>query len=765
MRLRTIHLVAVLLALAAGPLTGSPLNIQEPPQADIVIRLNARDLKDLTLLRQTEDVEGQAVPFTAKAGDLNDERVLTWPCAPGEYIVRTATLVSRPLRVEGCPGRWVVPLAPSATVGGMARVAAANLPRALSVTVRACPPPRRSETQGTYRVRLAPDGSFSATLQAACVDLLIGARDFAPVPVPRFALKAGEQRTLEPLTLKPGATVTVTARAWNGEPVPGAVVSVVPAADYVQFVDDVVYAGRAAKSAPEAVTNADGTAHVIGITALLAYAVVRSGDRMGFAGPVELQPGEQYVLEPIVLTQGGTVSVSATGDRSWMAAGTRLSATGSPIVAGQSLRGTSVEFALPGEENTAKPVPLAGRWRFSLRSDGAILDQQDVDIVPEAHTHVQLAISQRMFRGRVLVGDAGMAGTLTLRQPMSKGGWGAVTAVDEEGRFVAPLPEAGTYLAAFSSRDKTFGVSTTAEFLDGRETTVRIPLARLTGEVVLADGAPAPRALVLLSQPPARLMAGPALASDGFRPIGMTDGTGAFVIPFVAPGEWDVRAERGSLTSAPQTVSVGDSSPPPVRLVLDQDSGVTLRVVNVRGESVARAQGLAFGAQVGGMLSSRTISTDSDGRCRLSLEWSRGSAVTFVLRAPGYPVAAIRAVPDEQGMVVLTMPASGGQVRLTTPRADSSPSGLASEVGVYVLVNDQGAIVPLSTLTAFNAATLVPTPTSWTVVIPSLASGEWQLAKLPGARSGPFYLSGYDPLPVVRTFTVVPGGSVVVDLK
>ena len=754
------------------------------------------DRQGLTVLRQADDVEGRPVAVETASAGPRDQHVLTVSCVPGEYVVWTATLVSLPLRLdaEACGKVRDVELFRSATISAAATVAAGrDLPLLVAVAVRTCAEQGRGREAGAYRVRVAPDGAFATPLPAGCVDPVVRAADLAPVPLGRVTLKPGERHGVGTVSLKPGATLSVDVRGANADPVANAPVWVIKLDDYARFLQTSlslsffesisatdpsvkkILATRRAK--PEGTdyegrTNARGEVNIVGAPTGLVYVVATSGALRGVVGPIELHAGELCELEPLTAAPPGTVTVNVAGDRGWLPPRASLSVQ-AHLVVNERLTSAPALFALSVDENVPRPLPVAGQWRFTLSLNGIALDTQDVEVLPGVNTPVTLTLARRAFPGRVVVGDLPTAGLLRLqRWPGASGREPDITAGDD-GRFVARLREAGTYKATFSSRDRTVReASAYAEFVEGRDTTIRISLAAITGTVVLEDGEPAATAQVTLRYPPDRLAEEPQLAGESLTTTA-ADQSGSFTFPYVAAGKWEIRAVRTGeirLVSDPQVVTVEDISPPPVRLVLRERAPVTVRVVNVRGEPVGHAEGtvLAPPLQPGGIPARGGLQTDWEGRGQLPVECPPGGAVVFQVSADGYPTAAFRVVPDDAGNVVLTMSPDGGQVRVIAPR-DEGPDGRRTlDYGTYVLVNEEGGLVEfdrLARVSGTSPGTLVTAGTSWTMVIPALAAGRWQLAKFADARAKLLYVAGIGALPLVRTFTLTPGGTVVIDLR
>jgi hypothetical protein len=744
---------------------------QERLDGSLVVTADARDLEGLSLWRQTTDREAQPVTIRFTPGREPGSRTVTHECVAGEYFVRTATLVSLPFRVdiERCGSGRSVPLLRAAKVTGRIIVPKDSVATpVLSLVMRACAERARGEDQGQYRLRAAADGVFSTTVPAGCLYTTLRVPKLAPFPIPRLVLKPDQVHELGAITLKRGATLTVAVRS-DDVSAGGAFVSVVSAEEYEAFLDR-LFKKQPLQATVTALTDHDGSAYFIGIPPDLVYIVATKEDRKGFAGPLELHASEESIVDSVALSAGAAVSFEITGDRSWIPAGSELSVLGIPAMREvRFTNSTIVRVELPDAENGVHRVPIAGRWRFELHmGSNVILDQQEVDLPPDATTLVELSAVRLLFRGRVLVGDVPMAGTLSLRRQGSRERAAAEIQTDDEGRFTVSLPEPGQYSATFFTKQPGVRHARgSADFVQGRETTIRIPRTRVTGLVVFADGRPAPGAVVTIDHEAERILADPLLAAD-MLPIANADAAGAFAVQFLEPGVYEIRARYGDSKSEPQTVTVSETLSPSVRLVIPDDGSLTLRIVNARGEPVPGVMGIAFAAPTlaGAMPQQANVKTGPDGTSKIPLTWVLGAPLDFSLVASGYPVTAFRAMPGDDRTVSLTMPASGGQVRITVPRPAQSPYDVAEYgLGLYVVVNDQGGMLMLTWLTGMKTATLVMEPTSATIVIPSLASGNWRLAKFADLRAALLYFSGGPAPAVVQSFSVVPGGNVVVDIR
>lgn len=251
-----------------------------------------------------------------------------------------------------------------------------------------------------------------------------------------------------------------------------------------------------------------------------------------------------------------------------------------------------------------------------------------------------------------------------------------------------------------------------------------------------------------------------------YMPSATTDASGAFTIQCLEPGAYQLSARLGTQKSDSQPLTVSEVVQQAVRLVLPDNGGLTLRIVDNRGGAVPGVFGLVFAgpAQAGGAPQSVSFRSESDGTSKVPFGWTPGVTVQVALVTPGFPAAALSAAPDAEGTVTCAIPSGAGQLRITLPRLTQDP-GDNGDLNLTVLLSDGGGMLPLNLATGMKVATQVTEPTSVTVVIESIAAGEWQLAKFADARGLLLYFSGGPPPTVLRTFPVATGSSVVVDIR
>jgi hypothetical protein len=761
-----VECVAVL-ASALGIASG-PWNVPQPRRATLVLVADERALQRLVLLRQTEDSEGQPVRMNVTPGKQPSERVLAFDCLPGEYIVRSDHLISAPVAIDGqtCDGHVAALFAAGAIRGRVAAQGTLPRPDVVAVSVSPCRPAKGQQILGTYRVRAAADGSFEAAVPADCLDLTIGARGMAASPVPRLSVTLGEVRQIGSYTLAPGAVLRVSAQSPAGDPLPGASVTLLGADEYDTYLRGLLQ-NESPQSGEQRRADEKGRAAFRLPPRALTYVVVRSGDLMGFGGPAEAAPGATTAMSVKVVPRA-KVTLIAAGDRSWIGGQAQLVALATPQISGRWFPAAYRFVAWGDSDVVSETLPLAGTWRFEmcLQQRGGLrrLEQQTIEITGGIDNTVQFWISRSRFEGRVLVGDAARSGTVVLTQRDSSDQVAA--SVDEKGHFTVHLAGAGRYAALFTSDDgvvrRAKGI---AEFIaPDTITTVRFASTNVSGVVVLPDGSAAAGATVTAK--PAQLDDPAAVQEPGFGVA--ADGRGAFTFQSLGNGDWEIGALLQGRAARPEIVNLAEgASAPALRLVLEHDRTVSGRIVDSTLQPLAFANGWASAEPMGpgeipGVV---PFQTDKQGYFHVTLDRPARGMVQIEVASPGHPAAAFRVTLADSAAVTLTVPRSSAELRLVLPRAEDTASGLPRDLNLYMLVNDEGALLPMGFLLGLHAAIAVPMQSSTTILIPALAPGTWRLVKFPDLRSSLLYLAGVGSLPELKRIVLAPQKAMSVDLR
>jgi hypothetical protein len=543
---------------------------------------------------------------------------------------------------------------------------------------------------------------------------------------------------------------------------------VVPAELYQRFLDR-FFGQRPEPAEIAGTTDRDGAVSFVGIAPGIVYVVAASTGRMGLAGPLQLTAGEHTEAEDVGLSGTASVTFVITGDRTWLPPNSRLLIVGTPAMSELPFRftdGVALSVMLEEAEGGEYTLRIPGRWRFELRTAAAVLlDRQEIEVPPESTTVVWLSSDRLRFRGRVFLADEPLTGTLYVSREGPQAATAAYATTDADGRFTVGLPESGVYAVTFFGRDDGIrGARSSAEFIVDREAIVRLHPTRVDGVVVSSDGRPVSNAEVNVEH----VAGGPSSEpwSPGDVPVSTrVDANGAFVVRGLEPGSYAIFAESGARKSQRQRVDIGDGQTPILHLVLPDAAGLTLRVVDARGQGIGRLVGLVVAppAELGGQAQTASAETGADGTAAVGIAYAPGTHVQVSLAGARYPVATFSALPDDEGEISATMGGGSGQVTLVIPGSRWSPVEEA-EVRELVLVGDQGGALPLDWLTRSKIATQVVSTESTTIVIPNLSAGEWRLVEFADSRALGTYLSGGAALDPLRTFRLRSGGRILVDL-
>jgi hypothetical protein len=725
------------------------------------------------LVWQGENGSRRRLVLSDHTGAVPGERVLSFDCQPGVYVLYATDAISAPLTLDaaGCREPRAIALLPAAIMHGTLSLHEGRgvMPGVVPLSVRRCAVSGPDGRIGEYYATVSRNGAFQAALPAGCIDVLAAPAGFAPVPVPSFTAAFREVRDLGRLVLKPGATLLVEARTRNGSPIPNALVSVVSAGAIKAFVGSVLGQGSV-RGGYEGRTDSRGGAAFTGISPDTVYVAVRRDTQIGFQGPIELAAGQAVSTGPMLLIGPGAVRILDPGHPEWLPPGAGWAILASPQVCDSWMMAYVPWPDLNMAASGTWPLPFAGRWRLQLHilangTDSGAVDSQDVDVLEGDEAAVRFSVDRAGFDGRVQIGDRTLPGTLTVASEGRSYQREFSATVDRSGAFRVWLPAPGTYRVRF--RDDSGGMvltSAQAEFTASSPAVIRFRASGpLSGIVVQADGSPAPSALVT-AQPTLE-----AYTSDFARsgvPTLHGDGGGRFTFEALEPGRWELRATWSGRTGKVRAVDVVENqSVGPVRLVLDAKQSLAGRVVDSQGDPVPAATG-RFGVEAtvsAGPPAGGTFRTDADGYFLLGVGAMDAGALQLAFTAQGRPLTALRVTAPSEPLL-LTLPSSGGRFQLVVPSEEQSPGATAPSI-IYVLVNDTGAILPLVEAVQVFGAAVVRGPQATTITIPLLACGKWRLAQFTDSKAVHYYLAGVGPLPLVREFVLVPGATVTVDMR
>ena len=382
--------------------------------------------------------------------------------------------------------------------------------------------------------------SFGA-LPSGTYRLEIRSRSFGLRTLGPFELANGENRELGLIRASPGMTIAGRVADEEGNPVPGARVSIL-AGDYYTVPQ---------RFFPQVTTSQEGSFSLAGI-----------------------EPGD-YTAE--VFHPEFSWSFEAL-DESAADLQVRLSRGGARIdgTASRPAWGQEQIIALAFPRSSRKilwAVPDAsGRFHYHhLPVDDYTLDRM---ALPPEHRTVDLRETSKVafgpaeglrVKGRVMLGDRPLANAAVRLEPDQEGVY-VIRALqppmsNEAGRFEVQVDRVGVYTPHLAVGDFLLSAAQ-LEIVPGQEFEIRLPATRLTGRVVDSQsGRPVAGARF------AGLTFGAPQLGGAFK--GRTDQEGRFTILGVAPGTCQIRfAAQGYLDPTDLTVELLDDRPAQVEVEL-----------------------------------------------------------------------------------------------------------------------------------------------------------------------------------------------------
>jgi hypothetical protein len=768
---------AVVLAAAAGAASLSPPAIAAPqsartPAIRLVITADEAVGSGLTV-REFRGSEPRTTAFTTRRGVAPNTLVVSFACSPGVYVIETQAFVSTPIVVDGtdaCVEPREVALVPAARLQG--RVAARERSDAMTGGLRLALQPCGSRanpgTSSVYWAAVNRDRSFTAVVPAGCSEIVAARPGFAPIVLPGATYAFRQVHDLGELGFRAGGTITTDVVQAEHQPAAGVQVWVVRAGGLASFLRDVTK-GTSATPVGEARADKNGRAAVAGVPQGVFYIVGKDAGRVGVAGPVDVTPETIVATESLSLLGPGTVTCTvATPDAGWLVEGTGLAVMAAPVVDGLSLATAGLRVPVAREEPTSVRVPFGGRWRFQLLTSmggGAseLVDEQETDVRENQEAALVFHAVRTAFDGRALVGSRPVAGALTLTSIETSRRHS--TTADKEGRFRVWLPTAGRYTAELRVLQQGLWLrGAVTDFEVGRAATVRFPGLRVDGNVVLPDGSPVAGAVVnAVAAPDADAPAAPGLARA------TSDSAGAFSLDTLSVGSWQLTATSGTRASEAWILALEDNiASAPIRLVLEDKTRLTGRVIDEAGRPVPTARGrwVAEPAAPGEMPEATGFQADAEGNFTITLTRGGSANAQVLVIAPGYPITVLRLSSVGGKPVTLTVPSGGGYCRLVFARpGDPSTGALPADIGNYALFNELGAVLPVREAMEVGAATVASMGDRSAVEFLSLPAGAWRVARFANPLAGLGYLAGAGGMPVVHEFILTAGGRAVVDLR
>lgn len=411
-----------------------------------------------------------------------------------------------------------------------------------------------------------------------------------------------------------------------------------------------------------------------------------AADQPGFSPvsryPVEIVEGrETTLLAPLLLAPPVVLRIEVRP---------RAAAGGDPwdlVVMRHAPTGDELQVVARGEADAETgiwrtPALPVGEYRVEARTaDGGVLATSDV-VVEEGDRDVRsvvLDLDLVEVAGELSVGDEPVAALLWF------GGRSGSVRVrarsDGEGRFRTILPEGGEWRVDVEADEPPIvAQEVPVDVGDGTDDLrIRLPATRIRGEVLDAEGVPAPAALVRL------------LGESGDQGAIVTilrSGTeGRFEALGLAEGTYWVEAERAGRTSERTRVELSERVESPwLRLTLRDR-------VTVRGLVVSEAGGVRGALVVavplfpgGGLSIAESALTDAAGEVELEIPPEVDRLLLFVL-PPGFGVTIAE---SGRGEFVVPVNSADGEVRLRV--AEQPADGLLPLLGLNGRFVDLGLL-------------------------------------------------------------------------
>jgi hypothetical protein len=551
------------------------------------------------------------------------------------------------------------------------------------------------------------------------------------------------------------------ASGEDGRPLAGVRVEVIPEGEGDKAVY-ATFAGGTASVPPVAhlVTDAQGWAKFSALPpgTFLLRAVPPQG-LATFSEPFSVLAGEETLLDDLVLPQPASAEVRIEGALSRLPAQAALTveATGDETCGWRA----NARIAVPVDEGRiARFQELhPGPWVFRLLLDDGQgrryeLSRRTEEVPPGGMAAFSLAAGNLLFQGELTDRAEPVRAELRIRSRKEEENFGVIahTASQDDGSFGVFLKEAGTYDVEVLFPDGGRSRISRVSFMDAeRPVRLKVPDAGLGGVVVDAEEAPVADAEVY-----ARRLSNEFGRAAELQVRSGPDGT--FQLDRMEPGEWALEARQGKGRSEVRKIQLSASE------FHDRVSLVVTEGLRIEGFLVAGGQPVAG---VDGWVwclwrspqdpCGGALRTGAQGDFSLDLgPASPGVTVNLFFQAPGLPLAAYR-VPVAGKPITLPLPPLGGRVRIVGEKEI-----LAFESSRLMLVNEQGAILPLDTGRLGEAG---GGSNQAERVLPSLAPGSWRLVAISSLAEGAqLFASGGVGLPALAAFQVQAGETVEVTL-
>ncbi|HEY0140108.1 MAG TPA: carboxypeptidase-like regulatory domain-containing protein [Thermoanaerobaculia bacterium] len=611
----------------------------------------------------------------------------------------------------------------------------AKPPETIRVHLRPCDGRGQGETVSAP-VR---DGVATVRVRVGCITPTVTAGEFIALTLPSRSFVAGETHDYGSRRLATGAALLARVRsAIDGRPLEGVEVAVLAATELHDVRELPPF--ESLRKLASGTTRSDGWVRFDGLTADEVIVAMRArGARLPqLSDRFALVRQRETVMDELEWTPPGSLLLSLDLPTELRDAGLRL-------VRAEARRGKGLPITGKVTNEGARIDGLpAGEW--TVNAQGRLGDGQAMTIASATATvyadseqSVRLAVRDRLYRGRVTHRGQPVQGMLHLaardRRSLSR-----MTELDDEGRFVVLLPNAGDYTAQVTEGTVDGHARAPRVAFPENDTSVeiRLPAASVRGVVVDEQQRPVARAAIDLTW-----TAGfdeSTLPADRAR-TAHSDAAGRFAVDTLSPGEWTVEAKGdGGRSKTVRVRTSEEAAADSVRLVLRRTRQVAGRITTADGATVARAVVILTipDPNAPGRFFREAVPTGADGTFAFDVPSRFNAAANVEVAGRDGSVAMTRRPID--GNFDVVMPAGGGDVRL---RFDD----FTAADGFVALVAPDGVF--------FQPANLRLTRND---TIRHLPPGPWRLveAAAPGAIDV-LLRGGGHALPAVSQFHVTAG--------
>lgn len=563
-------------------------------------------------------------------------------------------------------------------------------------------------------IRIMNSNLAEFTAPAGCRNAVLSFNPFEPVILTK-PLRAGHQSVGE-FVLRAAATADVRVVRDPGDAVvPGAIVRV------TALSDD--WSSRERIPAAEAVTGADGWAHVEGLPVLrsLQFVAQAPGGELSLGKEARAEPRGRLTIDPLSIPKPATLVVVP-----------KLSARVHALFPSARVRIVSVEpvdplrAALekqqqkPGDEDSPlRFEPLKpGTWQavawVEVGGTYALVKIAEVELAAGETRRLDSELEPAVFQGRVTSGGNGVAAKVTLESRSVQGAAQQSFESRIDGTFYAVLPNIGTYsVIAYrldsQSNDIPLGEM---DFTDPSQPMEIVLPATSTAVIhVRAMGKPVPNATVWISQ-----------TRNGLGRIEhdargrATDSEGDVKFEYVVAGDWVFSVhDKGSGSGAEKSVVVREGEDSDVTLDIGPSNTIQGSVHDAAGVAVPNARIDCVVLGTTGTPSQSGSVTDADGKFTVDTYSELSAPALCSVIAPSGVVDAFKAMPGDAATV--QFPPSTGALRI-------SDWGKWYSRGTFWLAAPDGRVIGLSAVAEVASRFGPP------LQIPALATGHWRVIRL-----------------------------------